>query len=83
MKKKDRPKKLDAMAAARRREHETEAGVAGALAGAAMGGIVGPPGAVAGAVIGGIVGAVAVGVVEKNADDRAALERELDDESKG
>lgn len=62
----------------RRHQHEAEAGVGGALAGAAFGVIGGPPGAVAGAVIGGIVGAMVAGVAESNAADVAAADRKLD-----
>jgi hypothetical protein len=78
--KKKHPKTRAAQESTRRREHEAEGGVGGAFAGAAIGAVAGPAGALAGAVIGGVVGAVATGIVEANAADRAAIERELDDE---
>lgn len=78
MKKSEGKKSSTEKAATRRHEHEAEGGVAGALAGAAMGAIAGPPGATAGAVIGGIVGAMAAGAVERDAAERAEVDRELD-----
>jgi hypothetical protein len=61
-----------------RHEHEAEAGVAGALAGAALGAIAGPPGALAGAVLGGVFAAGAAAAVEKNSADESARDAELD-----
>jgi hypothetical protein len=63
-----------------RHEHETEAGVAGALAGAALGGIAGPPGALAGAVLGGVFGAGAAAALEASSADESARTAELDAE---
>ncbi|CAN5464953.1 hypothetical protein BH09MYX1_BH09MYX1_67620 [soil metagenome] len=71
---------LKADAAQTRHVHEAGAGVAGAVAGAAMGAIAGPPGMVAGAVLGGIVGAVAVGVVEREGEERDTVEINLEED---
>ncbi len=82
MRKKHPQKSREAKASTLRHEHEAEAGVAGALTGAAaLGGVAGPPGAVAGAVIGGVAAAVAAVLVEKNHADRAAIDREIDAEA--
>jgi len=56
------------------------AGLAGAVAGSAMGAFGGPPGALAGAVMGGFVGAVAALVAGRDAARRAASDRLLDAE---
>jgi hypothetical protein len=63
-----------------RHEHEAEAGVAGALAGAAVGAIAGPPGALAGAIIGGAFGAGAAAALEQSSADASARNEELDAE---
>jgi hypothetical protein len=63
-----------------RHEHEAEAGVAGALAGAAIGAIAGPPGALVGAVVGGAFGAGAAAALEKNSADESVRTAELDAE---
>lgn len=63
----------------RKVQHETVAGVGGAVAGAAMGAIAGPPGIVAGAVLGAIIGAVTAGIVEDDNTVLADHDRQLDD----
>jgi hypothetical protein len=81
MKKSRRERKSNAAkAAGLRHRHEAEAGAAGAVSGAALGAMAGPPGIIAGAVIGGIVGALASGAFEANAVELAARDRVLDAE---
>jgi phage tail tape-measure protein len=63
-----------------RHEREAEGSVAGALAGSTIGALAGPPGAVAGAFVGAAAGAAVGGLLAKNAEDRVALEKELDEE---
>jgi len=74
------PRSKAQKASLQRHEYELEGGVAGALAGATMGGLAGPPGAIAGAAIGGAVGAVAAAALEKHAADEAAEAELLDAE---
>ena len=62
-----------------RHEREAEGSVAGALAGSTIGALAGPPGAVAGAFVGAAAGAAIGAILTQNADDRAALEKELDE----
>jgi hypothetical protein len=56
------------------------AGVAGAVGGAAMGVLAGPPGIAAGAIIGGAVGVLAAMAYEASSAEEAAAERQLDAE---
>ena len=80
MKKKlSKPSKAD-RETARRHAHEAEAGVAGAIGGAALGAMAGPPGAVAGAVIGGAVAVLASTALEAGTAGEASNDRKLDRE---
>jgi hypothetical protein len=80
MKMKRAKKSKSAKASARRHRHEAEVGLAGAIAGAAMGAMAGPPGAAAGAVIGGLVGALGSSALDANAVELATTNRRLDRE---
>lgn len=81
MKKKQKTRTPEEDKAARHRhQREAEGSVAGALAGSTIGALAGPPGAVAGAFVGAAAGAAVGGFLAKNAEDRAALEKELDEE---
>jgi hypothetical protein len=63
----------------RRKEHEIEVGVSGALAGGAIGAIAGPPGALVGAVFGAVVGALAGATLDDGSVDAAVRDAALDD----
>jgi hypothetical protein len=66
--------------AARRHALEAGGGVAGAIGGAGLGVLAGPPGIVAGAVIGGVVGALTGWALDANQADVAASEKQLDED---
>jgi sporulation protein YlmC with PRC-barrel domain len=63
-----------------RLEHEVEGGGAGALAGALLGVVAGPPGMVAGALIGGAAGAITGAALDTESVARAMGTRVLDTE---
>ena len=79
MKKKQKRTLEEDKAIRHRHEREAEGSVAGALAGSTIGALAGPPGAVAGAFVGAAAGAAIGAILTQNADDRAALEKELDE----
>jgi phage tail tape-measure protein len=64
------------------RKHALEAGggVAGAIGGAGLGILAGPPGIAAGAVIGGVVGALTGWAMNANNAEVAATEKRLDED---
>ncbi|MEO8874033.1 MAG: glycine zipper domain-containing protein [Polyangiaceae bacterium] len=59
-------------------ELEIEGGAGGAIAGAALGGLAGPPGIAAGAVIGAAVGAILGAVTDDESMSSLAEEEKLD-----
>ena len=59
-------------------KHEAEASVAGAIAGAAMGAVAGPPGMIAGGIVGTAVGALAGMGIDNAEDVEDAREKLLD-----
>lgn len=73
-----KPKTQTAMNANHRHLFEAAGGAIGALSGAGLGMMAGPPGMAVGAVIGGVVGALTSWALDANAVDFNAHERELD-----
>jgi hypothetical protein len=64
----------------RRYVREAGGGVVGAIGGAGLGVMAGPPGVVAGAVIGGVVGALTTWALDANNAEVAAADQKLDEE---
>jgi hypothetical protein len=79
MKKKQAQSKLK-RDAARRHRHEAGGALVGALGGAGLGMVAGPPGMVAGAILGGAAGTLTSWALESNATDLEARNKRLDAE---
>lgn len=79
MKKKQVPSESK-MATARRHRHQAGGALLGALGGAGLGLMAGPPGVVAGAVLGAVAGTLTAWALESNATDLKADNRRLDAE---
>jgi|HubBroStandDraft_2_1064218.scaffolds.fasta_scaffold252432_2 phage tail tape-measure protein len=75
-----KPKSRTKSAATKRHGREAEAGILGAVAGAAMGAVAGPVGAAVGAVAGGAMGALAEKGLSENGIDNVARNDALDAE---